>query len=70
MLVLYAALEQVESRMEQLPLLMSTLRFYEFLLLNFLIIRNDIVNPEYNVTNVLNPTFTVPQFLLRISTTT
>lgn len=57
--VLYSLVEQVESKLEEIPSIMFMVRFYEFLLLLYLILRNSIVNPEYNSTAILNPGFTV-----------
>lgn len=59
MIFLYSLIEQVESKLEELPTILFIVRFYEFLFLIYLILRNSIISPVYNSTGIFNPEFTV-----------
>jgi hypothetical protein len=48
-------LEQVESKLEQLQKLMIGFKFFEFILIFYLIIRNGIIDTKSNSTNLFNP---------------
>lgn len=55
MIILYAMLEQVESKLEQLQNIMIGFKFFEFILIFYLIIRNGILDIKSNSTNLFNP---------------
>ena len=67
--VFYGILEEVEAKLDQLPTVLEIFKIYEYLLVVFLIIRNDILDPETNPSDIFNPGFEVllwPRRLLAV----